>query len=856
MPPNSELQPENSTEQIEKPHFEKAVFGHWFHEFDRDQFFTYYFALKAGLVNELTEVDFTPTVTQEDLINEEVIVIEGVPENKLGSVTAGNYDNDPDTDAPAASVFYEKNNGKFGDTGSAMMEINRWIKKAEAGIEPKKPKPLKLLTEADLQLFSTKIFHGLKLQYQDDPTSFLQRAVEAMDALVADAMISAPHDLKTLYKEEIDMSEAEKSRMRNVLKDVIKSPERSRTAETATGITLAYLDTRDLDVTLGGTGAAVAAAQEEGLVADLVVLISDTVNDSVEKVGTKVLIKIPKGQESNLAEVDLRTLLKGRLNQVESLFGHGYDTDFGGHAGVIGSSREKGSGIDPKELWVSLQTFFEVPRYTQEDFHEKVREVAEDMFDTKIYNPNIIESGQNAFHLPERVAEFIVDGRIIKLSESELPLYESYFVSMLDRNITAFDSLMKGKTDISEPVEISNYRATNASISLHEQLKEPDTSVIQILNTLNDLNPGQITGLPRTILIGILEKISTDPDAIDAIWNKDNLRYAITTQALPDWMPVGSEQYKDARFKSLSLSYKIDKHLLEALIDEVIADPTILEDAGLKIFSILTSQSYTDSHQGAASDQLLSSYIKMCTDTNVLRENYPTAVTLLESLTSIEAARIVPHLKALTRSRPYIFNRAIDNDREHEGGGRIESLLTSLSILRTQDLYDLRLQSESEVILATNQAVSESIERQRSEGKDPIVSVLAEIGRPVEDTIAAGGILRVGERLPERNIELVSVLKVKGLLQLGPESNEVQDITHTLYQQLTETLALAQGADGASKIRLIMGGFPGPLTTSFLAYITERVIDPETSAQAVQLHQALIYTHFSQQDRQYNDMIK
>lgn len=856
--------PEQPKSLEREPRYKKVVFGHWFHEFDRDQFLTYYFAIKAGLINKNIPICFTPKVESSDLEDSSVLVIEGIPEgmkNDLGK-DKGNFDNDINSDLPATSLFFEQFRNEMGDFQKVATDINRWFSASERRREMKKP--LSLLKKEDLDLATTKIFAGLKIKYKNDSEKLLKELVVLMEVLQDEGR---KEELKDLYREALVINEQEVSKSYSLLEGAVKEENRFKLAATDSAVNLAYFDIRGIDASLGAPSVARAKGKELGLDPDLVFLISDAKDDEGSVVGRRLLFKfIEKEKDSKQKnKVDLRTLLMDRLQHLESLFGKGYIAEFGGHPGIIGSDRQKGSGLEPQELWFAIQNFFDKPRYTQEEFNEKSVSFAKDCVGVETVLPRATQTPGNAYELPERVMEVGLlkeangETKIISISENDLPLYEEYFKEVLDGNVETFQTILKEKTVVSEPALIADYRALKAGVKLRELVKNPD-KINKTLDALNDLNPSQVENLPPEVLEDILSAISNNENAIDLIWNKDNGRYKITAGHIPDWMRQDAEKYKAGRYTYLSLPYKIDEFLVKKVISQVLdsGDVTKIEKTGLALIGILGSKNYKESHKEAVYDQLLHSALRICTNEKLLSisngENL--AKDLMSKLVESYGKEMIQHWTFANEQYKSLFVGA------QERFPFLKDVFKDLGILVEKPDnpdYQLELWSPTEVIPPENTKILESIQKQKEKSREPIVTVFVQVGRGIEDLLKKEGVYREKEDSPEKDLDIIGSVKINGYMRLGQDSSEAVQLSNLLYKYVEDITKFLHDQGENAKIRIMTGGFPGVLSRKVTAVFHQKVLeavkagDMASAQELVKISESLIFSDYNLQDKKFYD---
>jgi|GEM_PF-6232518 len=810
-----------------EPQYKEAVFGHWFHEFDRDQLFTYFLALKAGAISKDTPFSFVPKVSTEDLADNTKIIIEGVPDDTdgLNDKDSGNFDNDPTTDAPAAAMFYRQFQREFPkEFQPYATDINRWITAAETGKEMKRQ--LKNLNKGELDLASTKIFYGLKHQYGNDTKAFMDASLVMLENLMDPERTES---LSELYKDQIALAQQVEAKSFTELKSAVQNTERFKVIDTSSEVPIAYFDTRGLNAGIGGPSVAMRAAQEMGKEPQIMLMIDDAKDDDGNIVGNKILLKIPKSQVENMQGIDLRTLLIERLHHLESLFGKGYVTEYGGHAGVIGSDREKGSGLNPEALSVALTKFFEIPRYTAKEFEQKALSFAQEKLGIENVLPGT-ETPRSEYALPERVMRLTLPGfnRVVEMSESDLPMYEKYFTENLNGNIEAFRALLLEKTQLSEPMGIANYRAREAGDKMYALYNDVENTP-QILNLLNDLNPSQIEGLSPPMQMKILQNISQSPEAIDMIWNKDNLTYRITTKHIPDWLKSDIEKYKAARYSYMSLPHKIDEYLVKSVLSNVVRFKKVEE---IKIFAdtliaILSSPGYKETHHDASHDQLLHSFIRLCSHEKIMEIPGGRDVirSAIEQIKEVYGASMNAHWQRALDQYVSLFRGARKRNEE------LDDLFDAVGIEIPEisdERYHLEFWNSTAVIPPSFNLIDESLKKQEEE-ESPIITVLIQTGRNIRDSFLENGSYRSDEyELDKGKNIIVGSAEVHGHFKIGRDYDEDRQMARLLETYAQDIFDyLEQKGSGNAKIRFVTGGFPGMLSRKVTAIFTQRTHEIE-----------------------------
>ncbi len=837
------------------PLYEKTVFGHWFHEFDRDQFLTYYLALRGGVVSASSGFEFTPKVKELDLKDPKVFVVEGVPDGYKGvnSKDTGNFDNNPLTDAPAVAEFAQQCRDEFLDTFTPYaVDIARWARSAETGKKLKKQ--LKLLQKDDLDLATKKVFYGLKLQFADDKDGFLLAAVQMMDTVLNPSRTSS---VAELYQEEIRLAQQAEAEARNRLMEKATQSEAIRAITTDTGVGLVMFDVRGTNTDSGAPGIAQAHAEANGVVPHLMMIVGDAKDDNGNIIGNKVLLKVPKTkegeEESSLA--DLREILGDRLNHVEALFGNGYVAEFGGHPEVIASDRALGSGINPDELWVSLQGFFAVPRYTKDEFTGVAQSFARQFADINRVFAQSPESPHSPYDLPERHIDIVVsvdsERRLVSIPEADIPLYQKAFTEVCDGDQVQFRSLLAEKTRVSEHPAVAKLRLEQAELRLGDVLEAKNTDAA--LRLIEDLNPEHIRTMQPKYLAQLFGMIADNATAIDQIWNKDNLRFQIAPNDVLPWMRGNIEKYKAARYKALTLPKKIDRYVMERVHDLVCDDQTeaaerhrLLEQS----VQILCSEAYTSSHQEKIYDRYLHSVLKVLVASKTNAALKDPAERLIDQIAAQYGSSQKAHWQRLADTDQLLFSQVCNSYPV------IANLMSELDIqveVGDPEFYP-RLWSAVAVTPPDAAQIRASLEKQQEKGMvPPIVNAFFEVGRPVEHLIQEDGILRA-DGTTEASVVFAGAVKVEDLLDLSLGSQEADEMARVIVAYMKALYHEATTVDPTAKVRIITGGFPGQLATQMIAALDQAAGKGEMSTEEVlAIKRSLVFSNFNLQERRFID---
>lgn len=782
-------QPEKRERLANARTFEKVVFGHQFANFDRDQLILYYLAIQVGAVSLDTPATFTSEPSETELKNPKVLVAEPYmqDEDPLKTVKKGNYATGS-KDEPAAAVFYQHFTREIGQlpNSAVLVELLAWLKQVDTRDEESE-ETFAALDAKTMKLF-TPIFYGLKLRIRD-PKTLLEKSVALLDDLLASSADVAA--IETKYQVERELYNQKRREDFQILEERAKDARFLKQATTVTGVKLAYFDIRGLNI---HSQALFVATKHTG--ADVVFLIDTVVNPEAanEAIGTQFIIKATR----DAAKIE--TTLSERLQTSEKLFGKGFQITkkYGGHPGFISTPVDMGSDLDPSNVWVSLQQYFNVPRYSEAEFEEKSRQVAQKL-ETRQGLPYLFVPPDNPYSLAEwqmvlRLPIKTGGQVVITLSESDLPLYESLLTDDVDKN----RDLLSRKTVVSEPKEVAAKRFEVAQATLHKFTAERQAT--QILLSLDDLNITSIQQLPLEQQMALLQIIAQDSLAIDQVWNKDNMLFRIT-QELPDWILKDLETYKAERFKYLSVPKKIHV-LIESITQQLdkLTEVHKWESHIATLMTIIVSPEYQESHLQYNYDSLLEKILMVLVRPTFPRER------------AVEALKILEEVYGPTTDHMWqsVLPEVIAQVKE-----KFPQQLLFLNSEKVATEY-------SSNFLEIKEPTVDTIKPNA-----PVQTILIEVGRPIADVILKDGIIGrshdgssepVHHMITEFSSEIISTNKS---LKIGRQHNE-----HiVLAKKILEHIQLIDVLAPESDIRIIVGGSPNILMQVLIAVTPRHLWD-------------------------------
>lgn len=822
-------------ESAEQPGFlySKVVFGHPFDQFDRDQLIAWYIATKIGVLSPTAPAEFSLPVPESALASPNTLVIEGVPNNGTWEKnnSKGNFDNGPG-DAPAAAMLTHVLSRKVTTSPDSqkIRDLVGWLTSVERG-KPMK-KPLQTLRPEDLSQL-TNIFMALKGQH-NQPGDLLSNAHILLDNVFNTDENRRP--LREIYAQYLSPHQSERGEKFDRLKERAKDKKYLKTTRTQAGINLAYFDVRGLGSEEGAFSVAVEHSD-----ADIVMLIDDHKDANGEVRGTQIKIKIPKQKEES-QPINLTQLLAERLNTSESLFGKGYEfivsDSYGGHPGIVGSPRSQGSDLDPEKVWYGISDFFDVPRYSETDFTQKALEFAEKMGTGNIY-PNIEIIPSDAYHLSKRAMTIVVPSgdqpNAITISEDDLPIYEEACTDDISHN----QAVLLQKTESKEAEIISALRHTRALSYLGESIDRSDTE--GILKALNQLDPKTIQSLPKEEMLSIIQEIAHADDAIDAVWNKDNLQFGITYKPLPDWIKNSIEMYKRERYSYNSLPKKVDTYLLQRA-ESVVAKGSKEEQQRYAetLMTIVTSERYKQTHIEGSYDTLLQSVLRLTDNSNIQLD---IRTSIIEALLSEYGHEQSTHWRDAVQKDPLLVGRITQQFPQFD-----EFLQTMGITLETKEIGDI---PNSILIEPDRDRIKAHCDYQREQGLEPYATILVEIGDQIEQQIKAQGISRMEQSEPgvyrnESDVTVDAAIHINSTLRLDREHSDHQKVAREVVRMVKQIASMTP--DEHTPIRIIRGRFPGILAGAVATELMRQDSGIDSGTQ-----QRIIWCDFNQQEQQYFD---
>lgn len=514
------------------------------------------------------------------------------------------------------------------------------------------------------------------------------------------------------------------------------------------------------------------------------------------------------------------------------------NADFDGHKQVIGSPVTKGTQMNPENLYMAVQRYFDVPRYSDEDFMTRAEDFAErigwDFYvesdPDKPESETQLASRSILFYMPNERGQYVW----ITVTEDDLPVYEK--VMNGDKEVNRKLLLEKGL--LTEPVAVVEQRQQEGQASLERYIQEQNGE--RILMVLNGLNSSTIKELPPALLVEALEVMCENPRAIAQVWDKDNLQFRTITTTGIDWIDRDLEEFNAARYQLESLQKKVDTTVVDTLVDAAASSGNVADQRriGKLLTQIATSATYKNSHLVQSYDQLVPSILRFTVDP---RLDQTTRASVLKEFLGSYGIEMANHWHELQNSERELLAQA-----QQEYPTAFQDILKAAD--RPIQVEPVPGVPRSYIMHPNDEALLEHLARQEASGVKPIATILAEIGRPIEGLIQKTGINREemqhDEYVTERDVTFDGVVKVSGLLRLGRRYRDHRKVAKAISDLVVE---IADKIPADTPIRIIRGSFPGllagDLTTAL--FRNPRITD--------ELRERIITCDFNQQDVTFDD---
>lgn len=810
---NKTLDPEVIAPETSNRNFDAVVFGHPLYGFDRDQAIAYFLGCQAGIIDESTPTIFSSDPTPDQLTNPRTLVLEGFDQSNKDEGTArlGNFGTGKQ-DEPAAALLWQTYSRNFNEhpQKAALADLVRWLKTADTGNPSKK---LQALSNDSLRLI-TPILYGLKLQNLP-PNELLQQTNELLNLIVTNG---DPNMLRDRYLPQLQMVFRKRKADFVALREQAKDPQKLKTITTFTGTTIAFFDVRGLRVEAGGSSVAFRETS-----ADLVFLIDDVYDpeNPDQVVGTQIIIKEPRKRDGvettpETSLPNLHTTLAERLTVSEKLFGHGLKLrkTFGGHPGIVAAPAWIGSKLNPEDVWVAIQDFFNAPRYSKTEIDQQALALAEKVGTEKGLVDLAISNAPHQlaeWHIKLTIPNSKGEQKVVTIPERDLALYQQ----VLTDNERANQALLLEKTTLTEPEAIA---AARNQVALDRLTTAIDTNMAtQALFVLDDVNTDFLKTLKPEMQLSLLKVLGQNDAAISQVWDKNNLVFTIT-ESIPDWIINDLEKYKAERFRYISVPSKIDTHLFNFLWQSLLTNQNSeqLHDLAQTCLTILTSDTYKKSHQEPGYDSLLSHLVMM-----LGHQEFPETLAG-ELLTTLLAKYPLDEMKLDWQRVPPTYLAALLQ--------RFPGIGDALQTLVPADTEVVSFIQDIEIKFPSQEGLDLSANTQ---------TIMVEIGRPmIQDFLTKGSFIDDSATQKEHPQQFVGEVKLARTLKL--ESREDKQIADLIVAQIKAVAQLVPH----QRIRLVCGSFPNMLTRVLVKKIAQLDAD---------IQNRLVFCDFNFQDTQYYD---
>lgn len=647
--------------------------------------------------------------------------------------------------------------------------------------------------------------------------------------------------LSELYSEQIEAVEKQKRQVREQLTGHFITEDADgntqlnrkhlRMVRLSNGLRVTYADISGTDVRYGGPRIAMNLVKNHtrslespnGEETDILVFVNDEFGaDGKKNDRKKVLIKVPI-ERSGKVDLDMQELAE-RLNASEELFGGGKPvvslSRYGGHTELVASPQFVGTGLEPENVFTGLQSYLDVPRYTEAQFQKKAEAIARKL---KI-ETYTIDRGKpsNKYEIAQRHIILTIPGREpIAISEEDIPIYEEVLTADVNSNM----ALLSENTPASEPKAIVARKIERAKVDLERYIE--DVNAPRILEALQYLPTEYISSLDGETLLAIFESIADDPVAISQVYNKLDTRFGIMGENTAEWMITKPERYREMLYEYRStVQSKVDWTINHVIQRYVTASRNVKlqERYAFTLEKILLSKPYRESHSdvlyaegGKTYDNHLASMMRLVANTDIDR-------LIRKTIARVLGVNYGPEMKAhwedLATEDKTAFIDAIDAFPD-EFTEIVDVIELDPSIKSIEGVRGSR------VFEPTAEGIAASIREQRERGvARPAISILVQIsGRDTESALQEKGILLdnvTGKRekteftAPDAKIRVTRWLKQEGIDRSYEDSEDpkVADEIVRLIQMI-DVLDPETEPEKKAMIRVIKDGFSGPLEEDY-----------------------------------------
>jgi len=340
-------------------HYDRVVLGHPFSAIDRDQIIATYFAYKLGYIDDNVEYIATGNVTDEMLNDPNNLVFEGFKQRRFEKgfniKKCNKFHNPLESDGTAASSFLTAKQNLDHPLWLELTELRSWLNAKDANKLDYKPHRL---SQENLNTLDT-IFHGFKKDMIDSGEVDLQKYM-AQCFEVLDKTIEYAKSGRTLKQDYPKIETHYKQLREKLLHEIEELADDPNTFQYDPDKKVAFLSCTSSEnpIEIGGPGTVKKKVKEKfGEEPKVIVIFNNEHDESGTITGTKVYIDYNNYNGENLED-----LLEHRLNYLESLFGHGFDTatrrGYGGHRyHVLASPQFLGTKLDENAVHYLLEDF-------------------------------------------------------------------------------------------------------------------------------------------------------------------------------------------------------------------------------------------------------------------------------------------------------------------------------------------------------------------------------------------------------------------------------------------------------------------------------------------------------------------
>ncbi len=597
---------------------------------------------------------------------------------------------------------------------------------------------------------------------------------------------------------------------------------------------------------------------------DVLVFVNDEFGPDGKPNGKKkVMVRIPP-ERSGKVPLDLKELAT-RLNESEALFGDGKPlvtvASYGGHTELIATPQFVGTGMEPTNMFVGIQSHLEAPRYTTEQFEAEAARFAEQI-DTSTYTIQI-EKPLNKYEIAQRSIVIAAPGREpIAITESDLPLFQAVMGGDRKANL----AMVMEKTAMNEPKAVEALRTENARIELIRHLEEGNAP--KMLEAMQHLSHEYIDALHGDVLLRMFDLIADDPVAISMVYNKMDTRFGIVGENTAEWMIQNPERYREMIHEYRStVQSKVDWTLNHAIMRYVTdsRDVTLQERYAFAMEKILLSKPYRKAHADSMYQNDARTYDNHLNAMLRFVANADNDRLLRKAVARAVGVNYGPEMKAHWEDVA-LYDKTAFTDAFDAFPEELAEVVDAIEIDTSRKTIEGV--PGSRIYEPTAEGIAASIQEQRERGvQRPIITFLVQIsGRDTESMLQAKGIwldtrsdkrMRIEFGTPDAKIKIGRWLKQEGKDRSYDQSEDprVADEMIRIIKMIDE---LDPEPDPSKKamIRVIRDGFSGPLDEDY----DRKISTPHPRSKRKELldfdiQKRLIHCTYMQGEKTYCDRI-